>query len=238
MELIKEIFEFVWQILSYEMVGVDRAIVPAASAFMTFMMSPAGAALISSLGAGLGGLFTANANNKSLAAQQGQFNQQRQDRLTSLDERNKRADFMGGQMPDLESIYAQYGITPESLNQAYSGDALKEAYAVGGRNLDLAEARGVSQASNQAGASAASRGLINPSSFISAQTNPIREQYAGQRGGLQFELAKQMAGLSKEKFGAMQGLAGMLAQLKQQGFQNRMGLEQFRGQDGYSKTYR
>ena len=223
-----EIINLIWEILTYKMVGVMMA------EPMTIATAMALSALMQAIGSGVNSM----SNNSSMNAQQNQFNQQRTDRLRSIAERGRQADLLGGQMPDLESIYSQFGITPDAINQAYSGDALKEAYAVGGRNLDLAEARGVSNASNQAGASASSRGLINPSSFISSQTNPIREQYAGQRGGLQFELAKQMAGLGKEKLGAMQGLAGMLAQLRQQGFQNRLGVSQFRGQDGYAPTNR
>ena len=239
MELIKEIFEFVWQILSYEMVGVNMAIEP-----ITMM----------AIATAINAIANYSTGNKSIRAQQGQFDQQRRDRLASLGERGRQADLLGGQMPDLESIYAQYGITPDyikgifdpsQLDSAYDPSKLKEIYAGQRQLMGQQQAMQTSQAQSTAGAQAASRGLANPTAFTQQAVQPIQQAFAQQMGQLGAKENEALYNLGIDRFsqqqrmregglGAMQGLAGLLAQLRQQGFQNRLGVSQFRGQEGFA----
>ena len=257
MEIINSIFNFIWEILNYKMVGVMRA-EPLTLAAWIVANPAAAAAAASAIGSGIGSVASSIGNwftgSASIEAQKKQYEQQRKDRLASLGERGRQADLLGGQMPDLESIYAQYGITPDyikgifdpsQLDSAYDPSKLKEIYAGQRQLMGQQQAMQTSQAQSTAGAQAASRGLANPTAFTQQAVQPIQQAFAQQMGQLGAKENEALYNLGIDRFsqqqrmregglGAMQGLAGLLAQLRQQGFQNRLGVSQFRGQEGFA----
>lgn len=252
MEIIYSIFNFIWNVVSYQMDGVMRA-----NPLLALLANPQVLSGLFTAGATLGSsLFQSSSANKSLQAQKDQYERERRDRLASLAERGRQADLLSGQMPDLESIYAQYGITPdyikgiyntEQLQGAYDPSKLKEIYAQQRHLMGQQQAQQISQAQSTAGAQAASRGLANPTAFTQQAAQPIQQAFAQQMGQLGAKESEALQALAIDRFaqeqrmregglGAMQGLAGLLAQLRQQGFQNRLGVAQFRGQEGFAPT--
>lgn len=100
--------------------------------------------------------------------------------------KQNRQDVLGSYTPFRQATYT-----------SVSPDAINNFYRIASQGLSQQQNRDTSFAASQAGALAASRGLANPSGFVSQQTQNVRQSYIPQFTNLEGAQAQALGELAK-----------------------------------------